>query len=62
MIYTSREVIKLLTNDGWVHKCTRGSHAHYTHPTKFGKVTVPLGKKDIPKGTFNNIMKQAGLK
>ena len=27
-----------------------------------GSVTVPNHKGDIPKGTLNNILKQAGLK
>lgn len=27
-----------------------------------GKVTIPFHNKDIPKGTENNIRKQAGLK
>ena len=43
-----REVIKLLTDDGWFLHRTKGSHRHFRHPTKSGKVTVP-GKmgKDI---------------
>jgi predicted RNA binding protein YcfA (HicA-like mRNA interferase family) len=58
-----REVIKLLRDDGWVHRTTRGSHRQFIHPTKPGKVTV-AGKPsvDIPPGTLNNILKQAGLK
>jgi len=37
--------------------------AKYRHPVKPGTVTV-AGKpgKDVPAGTLNNIMKQAGLK
>lgn len=30
--------------------------------TKVGKVTVPNHSGDIPKGTANSILKQAGLK
>ena len=49
--------------DGWYLKRTRGSHRHYTHPSKAGIVTI-AGKPgvDIPKGTLNSILKQAGLK
>ena len=36
-----RDVEKLLTADGWVYKTTKGSHKHFVHPTKPGKVTVP---------------------
>jgi predicted RNA binding protein YcfA (HicA-like mRNA interferase family) len=31
-------------------------------PKKPGKVTIPFHAKDIPKGTENSILKQAGLK
>ncbi|MBU2610028.1 MAG: type II toxin-antitoxin system HicA family toxin [Chloroflexi bacterium] len=38
----------------------RGSHQHYKHPDKPGRVTIPHPKKDLPKGTLRNICKQAG--
>ena len=59
---TFKEIEKQLLDDGWVLKSSVGSHFHYTHPTKGGKVTVPNHKGDIPKGTLNSILKQAGLK
>ena len=57
-----REVINLLKNDGWFAHKTRGSHRHFKHPSKPGKVTVP-GKmsKDIHPRTLNYILKQASL-
>lgn len=58
----SRKVIKFLKEDGWYKVGTTGSHNHFKHPTKKGKVTVPHPKKDIPQGTLNSILKQAGLK
>jgi predicted RNA binding protein YcfA (HicA-like mRNA interferase family) len=36
-----REVIKLLEEDGWYLKATKGSHRQYKHPTKPGRVTLP---------------------
>ena len=36
-----REVVRLLTNDGWVQVAQKGSHRQFTHVTKRGKVTVP---------------------
>jgi predicted RNA binding protein YcfA (HicA-like mRNA interferase family) len=41
----------------------RGSHRQYKHPRKTGTVTV-AGKPslDVPPGTLNSILKQAGLK
>lgn len=59
---TFKEIEKLIKADGWVYENTRGSHYYYSHPTKKGKVTVPNHKGDIPKGTANSILKQAGLK
>jgi len=48
---------------GWVLKAQKGSHKQFIHPEKPGKVTVAdHGKKDIPPGTLNSILKQAGLK
>jgi predicted RNA binding protein YcfA (HicA-like mRNA interferase family) len=58
-----RDVLGLLTDDGWYVVATEGSHRQYKHPTKKGRVTVP-GKPndDLPPGTLNSILKQAGLK
>lgn len=58
----AREAEKLLLNDGWYFVKQVGSHKHYKHPTKPGKVTIPFHTGDIDKGTFNSILKQAGLK
>jgi predicted RNA binding protein YcfA (HicA-like mRNA interferase family) len=57
-----KEVIALLRKDGWVLKTQKGSHKQFIHPTKPNKVTVPDHNGDIPKGTLNSILKQAGLK
>lgn len=58
-----RAVIKLLEEDGWYLARTKGSHRQFRHPTKPGLVTV-AGKPsaDLPPGTLNSILKQAGLK
>jgi len=57
-----RDVIRLLTNDGWVQVSQKGSHRQFKHPIKPGKVTVP-GKMsdDLPVGTHKSILRQAGL-
>ena len=57
-----KELEQLIKKDGWYHVNTVGSHFHYQHPTKPGKVTIPNHKGDVPKGTANSILKQAGLK
>lgn len=58
----SREVIKLLKKNGWKKVGSSGSHQHFKHPSKKGKVTVPHPRKDFPIKTLNSILKQAGLK
>lgn len=57
-----REAIRMIQRDGWFLDRTRGSHRQYKHPVKRGLVTVPgaMGD-DLPPGTWNNILKQAGL-
>lgn len=58
-----RELLKMIETDGWYLVRTRGDHRQFHHPTKPGTVTV-AGKPDvdIPPGTLNSILKQAGLK
>jgi predicted RNA binding protein YcfA (HicA-like mRNA interferase family) len=58
-----RNVLALIKDDGWYQIDTEGSHRQFKHPTKSGRVTVP-GKPndDLPPGTLNSVLKQAGLK
>lgn len=60
-IYSSREIIQEIEADGWYLDKVVGSHHHFKHPTKTGKVTVPHPKKDLKPGTAKSILKQAGL-
>lgn len=57
-----KEMERIILADGWVFKSQEGSHKHYTHPEKSGKVTIPFHGKDLPRGTEISILKQAGLK
>ena len=58
-----RDVIQLVEDDGWFPVRTRGSHRHFKHLTKPGLVTIAGHPGvDMPKGTLNSILKQAGLK
>ena len=58
-----KELIKLIEKDGWFQVAQVGSHRQYKHKIKSGRVTI-VGKlsKDMPTGTLNSILKQAGLK
>ena len=58
-----KELLKLIRDDGWFEVRVSGSHRQFKHQIKNGTVTI-AGKdnKDVPKGTLNNILKQASLK
>jgi predicted RNA binding protein YcfA (HicA-like mRNA interferase family) len=58
-----RDVIEMIERDGWTLVRTKGSHRQYRHRENSGTVTV-AGKPnlDVPPGTLNSILKQAGLK
>jgi predicted RNA binding protein YcfA (HicA-like mRNA interferase family) len=58
-----REVLELLRRDGWTKDRQKGSHMQFIHSTKPGTITVAgTGSKEVPPGTLNVILKQAGLK
>ncbi|MDD3772106.1 MAG: type II toxin-antitoxin system HicA family toxin [Weeksellaceae bacterium] len=58
----SSSLKRMLEKDGWFLDRVKGSHHQFKHPTKAGVVTLPHPRKNIPKGTANSILKQAGLK
>jgi predicted RNA binding protein YcfA (HicA-like mRNA interferase family) len=58
---TSRELIRDLEADGWVWISTTGSHRHFKHPTRPGKVTLPHPVRDMHPKTVKSILKAAGL-
>lgn len=59
---TSRELIKILENDGWTLRGVKGSHHIFVHPVKSGHVSVPHPKHEMGKGLVHAILKQSGLK
>ena len=53
-----RELHNLAINQGCIEVDQEGSHHHYIHPDKPGKLTIPEhGGKDLKKKTENNIKK-----
>jgi predicted RNA binding protein YcfA (HicA-like mRNA interferase family) len=59
-----KDAIREVENDGWYQVKSSGtSHRQFKHPTKPGRVTI-AGKlsDDLAPGTYNSILKQAGLK
>jgi predicted RNA binding protein YcfA (HicA-like mRNA interferase family) len=59
-----RDLMKRVEKQGWRElPGNGGSHRQYKHPTIPGRVTIPGHPgDDVPPGTLNNILKQAGLK
>lgn len=51
----------MIKDDGWYQVKQVGSHRHYKHPTKKGKVTIPIHNGDLKPQTAKSILKQAGL-
>jgi predicted RNA binding protein YcfA (HicA-like mRNA interferase family) len=63
---TYRDLIKLLEANGWYfHRTGEGAHMVYRHSTRSGSIVIAHGGKmnrDVPAGTQNAILRQAGLK
>ncbi|WP_303818160.1 type II toxin-antitoxin system HicA family toxin [Selenomonas ruminantium] len=57
-----KDLLKILEADGWQVERVRGSHYILRHPTKPGRPVIPMHNKDMKPGTFNSILKQAGIK
>ncbi|MFQ6089272.1 MAG: type II toxin-antitoxin system HicA family toxin [Methanosarcinales archaeon] len=58
---TPRKVIRILEKKDFVLDRVKGSHHIYYHPEMKRRVVVPLHKRDLPKGTLLEILKQAGI-
>ena len=58
----SKEIIKLLLENGWILRGVKGFHHIYTHPAKEGHISVPHPKNDLGAGLVHKLLKQAGLK
>ena len=58
-----KELITSIQAEGWYLVRQKGSHRQYHHASRPGTVTV-AGKDsvEVPPGTLNSILKQAGLK
>ena len=59
---TAKQIEKLVKNNGWYLDRQKGSHKIYKHETISGIVVIPFhGKKDLPKGTEQSILKKAEI-
>jgi len=60
-ILTPLGIIKILKRHGFILKRIKGSHHIFQNPDTHQRTVVPFHKKDLPKGTLREILKQAGL-
>jgi len=58
---TPEKIIKVLERKGFVLDRVKGSHHIYYHSETKRRVVVPFHKRDLPKGTLLEILKQAGI-
>ena len=57
-----KNLISLLEHKGYELRRVNGSHHIFYHKGLKKAVVVPVhGNKDIPKGTFMSILRQAGI-
>ena len=62
MPMSSKEMLKLLKENGFEVISQNGSHVKLKNPETGKTVIVPYHSKDLKKGLEKSILKQAGLK
>ena len=55
------KIIAILKKRGFILDRVKGSHHIFIHPETRKRVVVPLHKKDLPRGTLLEVLRQAGL-
>lgn len=60
-VFTPKEIIKILVKNGYFLDRVNGSHQIFIHDATGQRVIVPMHNKDLPKGTFYAILKQADI-
>jgi len=61
----TRDILRLILDEGWYQVAQRGSHRQFKHPSRPGKVTIaghPSEEEEMDEGTRKSIFKQAGIK
>jgi predicted RNA binding protein YcfA (HicA-like mRNA interferase family) len=62
MNQSPKNFIRILEEQGWLLKRIKGSHNIMFNPISFKTIVIPIhGNKDIPKGLFLTLIKQAKL-
>ena len=61
-LYSSNQILKVLKRFKFRFVSQKGSHVKLRSQTKPPRtVIVPANRKQIPRGTFNSILRQSGL-
>lgn len=61
-LLSSKEVVKVLENNGFVFISQRGSHLKFRKQGIRSKnAIIPSGRKEIPMGTLYSIIRQSDL-
>ncbi|MBI2593482.1 type II toxin-antitoxin system HicA family toxin [Candidatus Daviesbacteria bacterium] len=62
-LYSSKQITKTLKNHGFDPISQKGSHGKFrkTMGKKVLTAIVPMGKREIPAGTFSSILRQSQL-
>jgi predicted RNA binding protein YcfA (HicA-like mRNA interferase family) len=59
---TAKQLIKKLKDHGYILYASEGSHQHFIHPDKPGKITIPVHSgKIIGPGLLKTILRQLKL-
>ncbi|MHA1651539.1 MAG: type II toxin-antitoxin system HicA family toxin [Candidatus Helarchaeota archaeon] len=61
-VLNAKKIIKILIKKGFILDRIKGSHHIYYHPETKKRVVIPMHKKELPKGTLMEILKQAGIR
>ena len=58
---TPQKIVKVLEKKGFVLDRVKGSHHIYYNLETKRRAVVPIHKRDLPKGTLFEILKQSGI-
>jgi mRNA interferase HicA len=56
-----QKAARALERAGWQFDRVKGSHHIFRHPDRPGRVVVPMHRRDLAKGTLNQIINGSGL-
>jgi len=59
--YSPGEVVKVLEQLEWLGRPGRGDHVNFNKSGERYVITVDLGKREVPRGTFKDILNKLGM-